>query len=588
MNAIDYLDENLWRGKTYYQIITAAVADLTEFGFDSAKRVEIWTERIRKVAKASMVPTSTLERNLRQALTTNYTKLVTNGGVLKNHKGIPRYTLDKVKPELRAELDRRIMASASLIKLNRDRAVDHTLQRFVGWATSIPPEGVPAEKRQEIKATIAKSIKQLPFEERRVIIDQSHKLTSAINNIVATNGGAIAAEWISHVGEVGYDYRPSHAARNRKVYALRDGWAYERGLINKGAGFTDEITQPAQEVNCFPGESRIDLFDDASKVYRRIYDGEIIEITLSSGRTITATPNHPILTRDGWVCAGEINKGDNLAHIPQKVLNVPELHNDKAITSFMDIFSSASSVGSHEIRKGMTPDFHGDGTAENIDIISLTGILGGCINSSGRQGGNNFFLPFADFLRSGVGSVKECAHSLLFSANSSLSATSGFLSVSVRNFTSRLPNVVGDCVDRYSKLLSKKIGVLTGFIHLPDSIRIKENSSLLCEGFSKIDATDLVPMGDGGDRNSYFLGNNTDGSATFSEFVDVVDINRRHFSGHVYNLETSSGWYVSEGVIVSNCRCYYKYFYNLRDLPPEMLTEKGREMLAEVRRQLET
>ena len=250
MNAIDYLDENLWRGKTYYQIITAAVADLTEFGFDSAKRVEVWTERIRNAAKASMVPTSTLERNLRQALTTNYTKLVTKGEVLKKHKGIPRYTLDKVKPELRAELDRRIMASASLIKLNRDRAVDHTLQRFVGWATSIPPDGVPAEKRQEIKATIAKSIKQLPFEERRVIIDQSHKLTGAINNIVATNGGAIAAVWHSHWREINYDYRKQHKERDQKVYALKGNWAIEKGLMNKGAGFYEDMDAVGQEPFC--------------------------------------------------------------------------------------------------------------------------------------------------------------------------------------------------------------------------------------------------------------------------------------------------------------------------------------------------
>jgi len=34
------------------------------------------------------------------------------------------------------------------------------------------------------------------------------------------------------------------------------------------------------------------------------------------------------------------------------------------------------------------------------------------------------------------------------------------------------------------------------------------------------------------------------------------------------------------------CRCYYEYIYNLRDLPPEMITAKGREALELARQRL--
>lgn len=246
----DYSDDRLWQGKTYHQIITAAVADLAEYGFDSSERVEVWATRIREAARRYMVPEETLQRQLRQSLSANYDKLVTKGGLFKSHQGVPRFTVDKLKPELRAELDRRIMASTTLIKLNRDRAVDHTLQRFGGWATSIPPGGVPAEKRQEIKTNIAKSIKQLPFEERRVIIDQGHKLNSAINNIVATSGGAIACMWHSHWREINYHYRVQHKERDQKVYALKGNWAIEKGLMNKGAGFYEDMDAVGQEPFC--------------------------------------------------------------------------------------------------------------------------------------------------------------------------------------------------------------------------------------------------------------------------------------------------------------------------------------------------
>jgi hypothetical protein len=35
----------------------------------------------------------------------------------------------------------------------------------------------------------------------------------------------------------------------------------------------------------------------------------------------------------------------------------------------------------------------------------------------------------------------------------------------------------------------------------------------------------------------------------------IIDLRRTAFSGHVYNLQTSEGWYEASGLIVSNCRC---------------------------------
>jgi hypothetical protein len=39
------------------------------------------------------------------------------------------------------------------------------------------------------------------------------------------------------------------------------------------------------------------------------------------------------------------------------------------------------------------------------------------------------------------------------------------------------------------------------------------------------------------------------------EFDNVVGIEVRKFSGHVYNLETEKGFYVANGIITHNCRC---------------------------------
>jgi hypothetical protein len=50
-------------------------------------------------------------------------------------------------------------------------------------------------------------------------------------------------------------------------------------------------------------------------------------------------------------------------------------------------------------------------------------------------------------------------------------------------------------------------------------------------------------------------GDFTDGHAALVEPSAVVEVVRREWFGHVYNLETETGIYNANGVIVHNCRC---------------------------------
>jgi hypothetical protein len=237
--------------QSFSEILTLAVADALDHGYDSAERVEYWVERLRVAALESMTPQRELERATREYLETVFRRQVDHLGILRYHPNVARFTLQRVRPELRAELDRRILASAALIKNNREQAVAETLQRFRGWMTSIPPGGTEAAKRVKVKADIRKSLPRLRFEERRVAIDQSHKLISAISEIVATGSGAIAGRWRSHWRQPGYRYRIDHKERDDKIYAVRDNWAIQKGLMKVGpAGYTDEITSPGFEVYC--------------------------------------------------------------------------------------------------------------------------------------------------------------------------------------------------------------------------------------------------------------------------------------------------------------------------------------------------
>jgi hypothetical protein len=286
---------------TLQEVLTAAVADLGANGFDSMERVDGWLLRIREAAAAGMTSEADIATLLQRTLQQVYTRQVDQGGLAKLNPGVERFTIEKLRPALRAELDRRIMASAQLIKMNRAAAIERTMQRFSGWATSIPAGGSDVVDKVEVKQDIRKSITQLSYRERLVATDQGHKLVSSINDIVATNAGAIAGEWHSHFRQPGYNARRDHVERDSKVYAVKGNWAIEKGLMNKGAGYTDDITMPAEEINCFPGDSAIPYADGVGVAYRRWFIGELAVFTTASGKTVRATPNHPVLTPDGWV-----------------------------------------------------------------------------------------------------------------------------------------------------------------------------------------------------------------------------------------------------------------------------------------------
>lgn len=235
----------------FNEVLRAAVNDIAERGYTDPERVAMWMQRLKEASERSFASTHVLREQLDDALRAIYRRLVEKGGLAQLHPGVSRYTLMNVSHKLRAELDRRIVASAGLIKLNREEMVDKTLRRFAGWATSIPAGGSDVAGRREAQKDIRKALAQLPFAERRVMIDQGHKLNAALSSIVATDAGAIAGRWVSHWRSPNYNYRPDHKERDGQVYLVRDSWAQQKGFAKIGAaGYTDQITQPAEEPFC--------------------------------------------------------------------------------------------------------------------------------------------------------------------------------------------------------------------------------------------------------------------------------------------------------------------------------------------------
>lgn len=236
---------------SFYEEITAAINHFQAFGFKSQAQLEEWVARIRRSALLALQSPEKTEAELRRALGDRYRNLVTRGAILNSMPEVSRMTLERVKPKLRRELDRRILASANLISLNRQEAVDTTLRRFQGWATSIPVGGSQVVDKRAEKESIRKPLAKMTFIQRRVVIDQTHKLVDAIRDVVAVDAGALAARWHSPWRKQGYAYRVDHKERDELVYAVRGNWAIDKGLMKPGPnGYTDQIERPGEFVFC--------------------------------------------------------------------------------------------------------------------------------------------------------------------------------------------------------------------------------------------------------------------------------------------------------------------------------------------------
>lgn len=215
-----------------FSVITQIIKLAEREGYTTEEKAEQWIRTIKSEAIKGMMPLETVKNTLDRTYKAIFER------ALKSQK----FTIAMVEPRLRQELNRRIAASANLIKLNRQEAVEKTLRRFSGWLTSVPEGGGDIKDKVELKKGIVKSLKDLPYADKRVIIDQGHKLNATLNNIVAEGSGAIAVIWHSHWRQAGYDYREDHKERDDKVYLLKNSWADKNGLVkgeyyNQSDGF---------------------------------------------------------------------------------------------------------------------------------------------------------------------------------------------------------------------------------------------------------------------------------------------------------------------------------------------------------------
>lgn len=327
---------------------------------------------------------------------------------------------------------------------------------------------------------------------------------------------------------------------------------------------------PPLHINCLPGDSRVLSRCGISGASKRWFDGELIVINTATGRKLSCTPNHPVLTGRGWVAAQSIDLADEVICDGGREWSVgADGDNKNVIASIHDVaesFLCHGEVASVPVPLS-SPDFHGDASDGDIAVIGAYRNLGVKGDADGgkhiSQGDfvvrgprlaarkanralKQFLLRARDatqLLKCKAGEVAALIFAHGFHARPLLFAPISCLDSSQRkgslNSSGANADFLGDPGDAYPRFKKSDCNS-----HV-DSLGHKGGSW---------DSTGLEAAIEDGFADS-MLAARLIGGARCKVFSDaVIKTDRVSFSGHVYNLETAEGWYSANGIVTHNCR----------------------------------
>jgi len=292
----------------------------------------------------------------------------------------------------------------------------------------------------------------------------------------------------------------------------------------------DEII-PAHP-NCLPGDSLIFPRGKVTAASKRWYNGKIHVIKTATGRIITCTPNHPILTDRGFVSADLLDIGSQIIshglRQGESFSDWQNINKPSTIKYIAEAFFASPGVITEEVPVS-APDFHHDGTGSNIAIIGTDSHLGDGWNAPDAQFSLNNNLVFRDIAWSQFN--RFCMFAFGRPA----------YNPSLRRIMGRF--------DLFLSLLRAHLRPLEcfGLALVPDmNTGIQKTFANTASAISKMQSNPV--FGPSGNvqidnlRNDFFADS-------------VVHISSLNFSNYVYNLETTESYYIANGIASHNCRC---------------------------------
>jgi hypothetical protein len=383
-------------------------------------------------------------------------------------------------------------------------------------------------------------------------------------------------------------------------HAGLNAWGKGPGIYPKALA-----PKPPAHPHCLSGDALITASGRITSVYKRWFDGDVVVITTATGKSLTATVNHPILTRHGWIGAGSINVGDDVvcrvtseSVLGDVIVNDYHYNVPTRIAEITDAFLSSGKVTTAKVPMS-AEHFHTDGIAGQIAIIGTNRKLWDCDDAAlgkgivdhpfmvthaglaGLLGKRILNLPFKALRIASdriMGSLRKFA--ALFWGKPSHSdfvgvgCTSNGNSLSLQIPGYDVPTDASDFTDRKAGFTGSISGAdVSPNFFVNDSVGISPNEIHSFAAGSQSKAGSFEPSADSISADSVLAREIIEGKTGTVVFEAVIKIERLTWNEHVYNLETESGHYTSNGIVTHNCRCTVRPAYEIDGEPGEPLKD---------------
>lgn len=380
-----------------------------------------------------------------------------------------------------------------------------------------------------------------------------------------------------------FPYAAYHATRDdrtRKSHLQMEKLGIQGTNVYRRDDPVFQAFRPPWSWMCFlPGtvvEANVEM---ASKA---MYSGEVVEVTTAAGRRLTVTGNHPVMTASGFVRADRLREGDSLlchqGGVEAGRGALPAHDEEQPPARIEDVFSSLADVG-HLVRVPVdTDDLHGDGRFcdGHVEVVAtdrkllldvgpqapqfagdlgLAGVDATLVAPAGdRLGGD-------DLLRTRPPDARTPGGAALALDGGAVVLHDGPLQRLRLGAASRIEaglrqqfddGVAGDAEGAaYGEdgLPAPEGGDGLGSLVVGDPLLRRRRPQ---RGATRRQKPAQVMTADA--KLASYLPERHPGVVTIDKIVKVV---KRPYSGHVYDLQTATGWIVANGIFCSNCRCVW-------------------------------
>lgn len=306
--------------------------------------------------------------------------------------------------------------------------------------------------------------------------------------------------------------------------ALSGGaWDFEGKPLPESRVKEDAPEKPPYHMNCLPGSTLVRA-SGVRATSERCYEGVLVVIRTAAGNELACTANHPILTREGWLPACQLDETHEVVSRALREGSVRVAPDDDDMPTSIEEVARAFARQSEmfAVRVPVSPeDFHGDGAGSQVAVVRTHGFLGDRVVDASESE----HLTEPDFQRRDAETpelIGLCTHEQLGAGS--------------------LPS------DHVREEASASAALLTSRHARPlDALGV----ALTADAYSVLDENDP----DGSARHAEMVRQRLFRLPGFVAFDQIVYVGRVPFSGHVFNLETRDGYYFAGGIVTHNCRC---------------------------------